>query len=1193
MKKTLLLILLLICYNIPFFGQSNDLPIVIKPSPTVAGLMHFEEVPVNYYTGQPDINIPLFSKKLGKNLALDLSLRYSTLGVRVNERSGWVGTGWNLEAGGVISRTVRGVPDEMEKSNIQNNRTGVLHLDEFWSFSSGIPTDLSEYLWNAGGTSTDKYDTELDLYQFSILGKTGRFVIIKENNNLVPKLLSKNENFKIELDYDPSSFNIDSFTVIDANGYVYTFSEKEMSKITSIGAKKYYASGSEGVFNSYTTENFIPKAWHLSKIEASNQKELIFFEYEEINHESYLKDVNYLSRSIDGYTLQEYRELLTPSTSAGVLPKTEYSFVYEELKSQKLKKIIFKEGNIEFIHRTELHPETNGVILGSIVINNSSNSEIKSYELEYDTIVEENRLWLMSVNERFGNKVNVYELEYNEKSLLSSFNDWSDNWGYNTFLRGTGCGAVASTSAIQYGLLNKIKYPTGGEKEFIFEHNTITYQGENTLTDDEYAVMNPDNRDIAPIRLQFNNDLHNSLSVNYSTLTFEIAESQQIDYDIRNLNVSNNGSNTDVQTILDNIAIKLLGPTGIESTINFNRDNGSIFLEAGVYSAYLADLAYFDMNPTLTFDLDFCMAERKNTLLRYINGGGVRIKEILFNEHLNADSPATKTMFTYEEPYSVLGNNYSYGSVDGKISGLTENYYRNKRALVYGGGCYNNILIKYKVTSKSGNVELTKGQYVGYKKVKVAKENNGYFEYIYTSSQDYFNAPSVFTYPYAPSLNLDYKRGLLLNKNVYDEGNNLKIKETNTYQFQSDRISHNWSRPYQIDFVYKEYCDSFNSYLNQYPDVSSAPCNLSQCPPPSGGGGGGISSGGDHDFSFDNTFPNIWDAIDYVYTNGCSNFNLNGHSYTCEVIYQSSKGITSNDCSGFYPTEVPMSTYLLKNDIYSGWAKLKETNTTKYYNKIIGTPSEVTSKITYGYDDVNFQVNKQDMFYNEGGNPVHMESKYFFPTSSSSYPVANSSLLTGLNNINEVIGTETYKNGKRISSTRNMYREFSSNLVLPEIIQSSKGEVTPPAGGGPYDPLSNLEDRLTYHRYDEYGNPLEVSKKDGTKTSYIWGYNQTKPIAKIENASYAEIATALGVTETQLLAFNETNLAQINSLRVNLLKAMTSTYTYELLVGMTSSTDPRGYTTTYTYDEFNRLRLVQDNDMNPLSKNEYIYRTQN
>ncbi|QMU66739.1 MAG: hypothetical protein GKR88_14755 [Flavobacteriaceae bacterium] len=41
---------------------------------------------------------------------------------------------------------------------------------------------------------------------------------------------------------------------------------------------------------------------------------------------------------------------------------------------------------------------------------------------------------------------------------------------------------------------------------------------------------------------------------------------------------------------------------------------------------------------------------------------------------------------------------------------------------------------------------------------------------------------------------------------------------------------------------------------------------------------------------------------------------------------------------------------------------------------------------------------------------------------------------------------------------------------------------------------------------------------------------------------------------------------------------------------MTSITDTRGETMYYTYDNFNRLEHIKDNEGNILSKNEYNYK---
>ena len=60
---------------------------------------------------------------------------------------------------------------------------------------------------------------------------------------------------------------------------------------------------------------------------------------------------------------------------------------------------------------------------------------------------------------------------------------------------------------------------------------------------------------------------------------------------------------------------------------------------------------------------------------------------------------------------------------------------------------------------------------------------------------------------------------------------------------------------------------------------------------------------------------------------------------------------------------------------------------------------------------------------------------------------------------------------------------------------------------------------VAYHSYDAKGNPTEVSKKDGTHIVYIWGYHQTQPVAKIENATLADIPSATIISLQNAIEF--------------------------------------------------------------------------
>ena len=53
-----------------------------------------------------------------------------------------------------------------------------------------------------------------------------------------------------------------------------------------------------------------------------------------------------------------------------------------------------------------------------------------------------------------------------------------------------------------------------------------------------------------------------------------------------------------------------------------------------------------------------------------------------------------------------------------------------------------------------------------------------------------------------------------------------------------------------------------------------------------------------------------------------------------------------------------------------------------------------------------------------------------------------------------------------------------------------------------------------------------------------------------------------------------------------------TTYTYDTLVGMTSSTDPKGMTTYYEYDGLQRLMNIKDKDGNIVKNYQYHFEPQ-
>ncbi|OJJ15560.1 hypothetical protein BKI52_37380 [marine bacterium AO1-C] len=79
----------------------------VPPSPNAASLEKFADIPVSLYTGIPNISVPVATLQ-SRSLSVPVSLSYHYTGLKPNETPSWVGLGWSLNAGGVITRTVRG-----------------------------------------------------------------------------------------------------------------------------------------------------------------------------------------------------------------------------------------------------------------------------------------------------------------------------------------------------------------------------------------------------------------------------------------------------------------------------------------------------------------------------------------------------------------------------------------------------------------------------------------------------------------------------------------------------------------------------------------------------------------------------------------------------------------------------------------------------------------------------------------------------------------------------------------------------------------------------------------------------------------------------------------------------------------------------------------------------------------------------
>lgn len=1103
MKKLLLWATLLGVAGLSYAQNDLKLPEVVPPSPTVASLMSLEEVPVDYYTGQPNISIPIYSKSLNKDLTLNIGLRYSTTGVQINNRSGWAGTGWALETGGVISRTVRGLPDEDKKQG--HNRTGVLNNADFWNYDNLTASQKDEFNWKAKGSSVDRYDTELDLYQFNLLGISGRFVVVRDGTILKAKLLSKNQNIKIDITYNSTDYKISAFTVTDALGYIYTFDQIEESTSTPVNATVAQGASSTVEISQGGIQDIIENitAWHLSKIETSNGTDLATFIYEAFTHTyeaSRNRTENVLLTSLNyDVTEDAYNKSI-------LKPRTIISHYNISAETKKPKSITFKDGTSVHFSATSSHPETFGAVLNSIAIKDNAPTPQtnKTFNFTYDMT---DRLWLTKVSEVGGSLIQNYTLEYNDKANLPAYGSVSDNWGYHE-------------GDIQKGLLSKIHFPTGGNKSFTFEHNTFAYERNQSLTTDDYYSLNPNNTTNA-----------------ISTLNYTISNTNGTQYQLGNNTVVLNFDQT--VTIENNIQV----PSNVEEDLVIYavvEKNGfeyrspiqpqgtnTVFLEAGTYSFYL-DILCLNISATYSASgvAKLNYRNQSGSFEEAALAGGVRIKEVSFFDNASATIPEKTVNYEYNEPNSsnpFLLTDKSSGAVDARLGGISHEYdVLTTKSIILNppSGAPTSTSISYRVKEKLTNARLTQSSYVGYKYVTVSETANGKSLYEFTTAYDFPSANAAFAYPFPPTENVDYKRGSLLNEKVFNVSGQVLKEKINSYNYVKEIIAPSFKVFDPENCAYIQFYDTYSSYVNASPS------------------------------------PNPYNIF--------------------------------SNCG------VPSPLYRIKDDLVTGWTQLTQTISKDYYYNT-GNPVVETRK-TYAYNDDNYQVKETHTYMDEGGIEQDYKTETFYPVGpsipSSEFTSGELSTIAAMaNNINKInvpVLVRTYKNGTLMGSVKSTFNSFYTNVYELDEIQTSKT-------------TDAYEKVILYHGYYNDGNFREVSKEDGTHIVYIWGYDGTLPIAKIENATFSDIPTS--VYNAIVAASNaDTSASAENTLRTeldklrstshspNLANSLVTTFTYDPLVGVTSITDTRGETIFYHYDSMNRLETVKDAYGKIVSKNEYHYK---
>lgn len=271
-------------------------------------------------------------------------------------------------------------------------------------------------------------------------------------------------------------------------------------------------------------------------------------------------------------------------------------------------------------------------------------------------------------------------------------------------------------------------------------------------------------------------------------------------------------------------------------------------------------------------------------------------------------------------------------------------------------------------------------------------------------------------------------------------------------------------------------------------------------------------------------------------------FMKHSSGLTVRDVYEPSNYSEPSDGNGQLQT-----TFFLDENLF--YILDKETNTE--YFKTNNRKDSLVTETFYTYDTSSYGYGssmepKKVETKNSDGNWLTDEYKYL-----SGFPA--------------ILSYHKHSEGNRSTESRIL---FKKDTCFPERIQSKT------------DRLTDFCDEVIYTAYDGHDNVAEIKGKDGTPATFLWGYSNRFPIAKIENATRAEVLEKMGypATSTNVLDTwsgfvrpSEDIWDKIHSLRNSLPDARVTTYEYEPMKGVTAVTDPNKVVTRFEYDHYNRL----------------------
>ena len=1139
-------------------------------SPEAAAFSKYGDVPVSYYNGTPNISIPLASLK-GRSMEVPIAMTYDASGIRVEQLATWVGLGWNLNVGGMVSREVNGLPDDFVQASREyypfyasgvNSAIGVLPMKEYFNYFSNnnvlsgshSADKLKAYGVYIRDFEQSRLDVQPDSYSFSALGLSGKFYIDYNTDiNSTTKLGVSIDNPELKIhvvleDDTGAGLNekfIKEIDIWDQYGTKYIFgvnnnaSYRETSKIWDDGSEN-------SKFRIYHS------SWYLTKVVSANNRDIVVFNYTdaaEWTNEQYMGRGDVLNY------------IFTPSQdcpqSVPTETSTEFRVVQHELST------IYINGD----KRAEFFTSTRDDLAGRKRLTEIKTFQPVSMALANQIRLDNDQYFVSSGGSTEFHKrlkldgitmVGSNSADFNDPELRQEFtftydttvglpdrgSKSQDYWGYyngasNTSLipadasypgNGTSYTPGFRKSDFNYmkaWSLTEVKYPTGGSTEYFYAAN----------------------------QLDPNSNLANGYPVDYEDVYGNVGLNGFVDATNPTNYLACDDATNDLPTMKKT---SFNVPEDGNYNLKFNVEND----EQGAMTDVVYAFFYRGIEKT------YCQ------LITDINNNN--LADILYHNYSNGNHSSTTVL--------NLNSRYTYHIM--LVSNADIVSMKVSRDLTYtgissigGGSSGREIggLRLYKVIDKltSGTPAKTRYFYYGdFNEVPTSTVLSDYYFATSTASSAVLQQPLLYTQN-AKNRNFDNSAG------VYYFCNYINRYSANQYRSVAGVLGYSkvteiiWDGTLNNGYTVHQFINEDRSTRHlTYFGASANGRLLKQSVYNSAGQ---IVQQVENEYEWTNSFSSIKGIEFETKENGfynlvASNSDGSGSAAYVEMGVNGYGGNHYPDpCAGLSCLKSGPNTVYTKYNYYlvPGWLRLKSTTQKEYL-----TGGILTTTTLNRYESSNHYEVTSNQTTNSDGKVITNFNKYPGDLTGTAM-----SALVNEHRMAELISSKNTQgpNSELTLSEQNTIYTTYGGKYFPSAIQyAAQGNA--------------LETRIEYLKRDAYGNPVHLRKDGAIDVVIIWGYNHQFPVAQIQNATYAQIEALSSFGPNFSLGNGWLSSTQEPELRSNLPNALITTMEYKSGVGLSSKTSPNGLTMYYEYDDFGRLKYIKDRAGNILKKNEYAYK---